>query len=334
MSVASVVSSVPSRAALAGHPAVRAWLKSGAGTGLPDVIEPLKESKKSRVYRLRGARLGPGSVIAKRCSRRTAMLELAVHGRVLPCVGLDTLNLYGVVEDDRPDAVWLLLEDAHEPTYDASATAHRVFAGRWVAALHTFTPDQGDGLDFPNVDADEFRRRLRLLIETLRRDGDTGAVDPPDREFLSRLVGRCEGLESQWAAIEVICTSLPTVLVHGDLSEKHLRWRQSRLAKQGLVALDWETSGWGPPSVDLAQRVGQAASPDIDAYAHHARSHGAPLARSDVDVAVEVGTLLRALSSLRWESLRLQYAWAAASIPVLRAADERLGEAMRALGLT
>src|SRR5438309_2124780 len=65
--------------------------------------------------------------------------------------------------------------------------------------------------------------------------------------ILQRLIDR---LHSRWDSICGVCGNAPRTLVHGDLSGKNLRLCKTDAGPQ-IVALDWETAGWGLPAADL-----------------------------------------------------------------------------------
>src|SRR5437773_1698254 len=81
------------------HPAVIAWRKVAPDHGAPDRITKLKETRRSRVYRLHGAGPGGAPVIAKLGTLAGAAIERTIYEDVLPTLPVTALRLYGLLED-------------------------------------------------------------------------------------------------------------------------------------------------------------------------------------------------------------------------------------------
>src|SRR5260370_41347030 len=91
------------------HPAVIAWHKVAPDHGAPDRITKLKETRRSRGYRLHGAGPAGAPVIAKLGSAAGAAIEGTIYNDVLTTLPGTALRLYGLLEDR--EGHWLFLED-------------------------------------------------------------------------------------------------------------------------------------------------------------------------------------------------------------------------------
>src|SRR5260370_12582262 len=76
------------------HMAAIAWRKVGPDHGAPDRITKLKETRRSRVYRLHGAGPRGAPVIAKLCTSAGVAIERAIYEDVLPNLPVTALRFY------------------------------------------------------------------------------------------------------------------------------------------------------------------------------------------------------------------------------------------------
>src|SRR5262249_23271163 len=113
------------------HPAVRAWCDLHPLRTTPDEIAVLKDRKDSNVYRLSGGGRGGSNVIAKRCSRESALKERTIYERVLPHLPCPTLWYYGLQEEEGSEFCWVFVEDAAGEQYRPNTKEHCVLAAQW-----------------------------------------------------------------------------------------------------------------------------------------------------------------------------------------------------------
>ncbi len=99
------------------HPAAIAWRKVAPDHGAPDRITKLKETRRSRVYRLHGAGPRGAPVIAKLCTSAGVAIERAIYEDVLPNLPVTALRFYGLLEDS--EGHWLFLEDSGSQKYSS-----------------------------------------------------------------------------------------------------------------------------------------------------------------------------------------------------------------------
>jgi aminoglycoside phosphotransferase (APT) family kinase protein len=126
---------------------------------------------------------------------------------------------------------------------------------------------------------------------------------------LQRLI---EKMESRWGSICAVCAIAPRTLVHGDFSRKNLRLRKTARSAE-IVALDWETAGWGPPAGDLPHspvRRSPADKPNaasrwngtvpLEHYAACAGRRWSGQRARDLERLARVGTIFRLVAGIRW----------------------------------
>jgi len=291
------------RSALKGHPAVQAWCQLYPDAE-PVQIAPLRVRKrKSNVYRLEGVGRAGTGVIAKRCSKATALVERAVYEELLPGLPVPSLHYYGFVEEAAADGCWLFMEQASGADYSNLLPAHRDRAGGWLALLHTTAAAAQPGQHLTDGGPGRSLQRLGALRETMRRHLDNPVLSPADVGFLETTLARLDDLAAHWDRLEEICRGVPPTLVHGDFNGRNIR-----LATTGsdptIVVFDWEEAGWGVPAIDLAQQMvpsGQlSANPDIPAYWSTARERWPALSLDACWRLAYCGTVFRALAAMSW----------------------------------
>jgi aminoglycoside phosphotransferase (APT) family kinase protein len=132
---------------------------------------------------------------------------------------------------------------------------------------------------------------------------------------LQRLINR---LDSRWDSICAVCANAPRTLVHGDLSGKNLRLRKTDAGPQ-IVALDWETAGWGPPAADLPSLPTRAQRPlkpgklphwdgtvPLGVYAAGASGLWRDVSVPDLERLTHIGTVFCAVAGARWSAEQLR----------------------------
>jgi phosphotransferase family enzyme len=319
--------------------ALRAWNQLWPIKARPRRIEELRREKKTAAYRIFG--LGPrgSAVIAKRSESESAAVERIIYEEILPHLSVQTLRYYGQVIERGGAYTWTFLEDAGEERYSARISKHRVAAARWLGLAHaTFTrfpmctslPDRG-----PRAYLQEMCSTGKAIGKNLTNP----ALTSGDLSILRALLSEFETLESRWRVIEAVCRQLPGSLVHGDLAEKNLRLRELKDDRL-LLPFDWETAGWGPPAVDIAQFILDSASPDLGAYLSIVRDFWPGVNAEDLRNVARIGAIFRLINAITWEHLGIVHQlWAErgiafecarASVAELRRYKVSLARAVRA----
>ncbi len=247
------------------HRAVQAWRQFGNQYAELHSIQILKHHPKTAVYRLTGPSSVAPTLIAKRCYTRTAEVEQLVYQRLLPQLALPALRCYGFIREPAGDYSWLFLEDALGLEYSSLCDAHRVLAGKWLAALDWAALDCGRLPGLPDRDCGYYRDELRLVAASIQQLLTNPVVPAEDLPVLRIVASQCDVIETHWDDIEEWCGGFPRTIVHGDLVAKNVRVYSTPLST-ALLVFDWEVAGWGVPATDLAQSIGWTVSPNLIAY--------------------------------------------------------------------
>jgi ATP-binding cassette subfamily B protein len=327
------------------HPAVQAWCRLRPDCAVPDRITPAKvKAGRARsnltVFRLEGAGVDGGAVIAKWCKRRDGAVERTAYERILPQVSLPGPRFYGAVEDpsDDPakDVCWLFIGEIFGDKYDMLRADHRVAAARWLGTLHSEASAAAGLEDLPDAGPGRYRALLSGTGERIRAHLDNPTFSAADVAFLDGLVARFDVLEEHWERLESAATGLPPTLLHGDFNGKNLRVQESPEGPR-ILAFDYEDAGRGVPCVDLAQVVTSSsrisASPDLPTYVSAVRERWPACNLADVERLATCGAVFRALAVISWDTHHLAHDWANAFVPSLQAYDAELAHALDQLGL-
>ncbi|PRP90349.1 putative glycosyltransferase EpsH [Enhygromyxa salina] len=314
------------------HPAATAWARISAKPvrAVAPIREPRPFSRNSAIYRLCGAGVSGGDVIAKHASRPVFEIERVAHEQVLPRLAVPRIQLYGAVESNRDG--WLFLEDAGERAFDDD---HGGVVATWLGRFHVAAAAASAtaGWPLPSQHASRFRTRLEVALERVHDALDQPRVADEDRRKLRRLVSLSDALLARWAELAGLADAMPTTLVHGDLAAKNGRLRTSSAGLE-LVMLDWEMAGYGSPAIDLGALWYAYADPRPLILGPYAAEVGRAWGCSDADIerATLAGRALRIVAAIEWASVSLPYPPVARSVRKLRRHVGRLEQLMTDLG--
>ena len=295
------------------HPAVAAWTRVSGHVGMPERVDVLKDTDRTKIYRL--VRAGPGgsNVIAKQRASGSLAEEQVIHLAVHPRLAARTLKCYGFDEPDGATPCTLFLEDAGDEPYDGSDPTHRALAGGWLAAFHTVaagTPLGAEANALAERGSAYYLAELQAGRGVIEENLHTHPAELAEtlREVLSCL----DRVEGSWHKVAQMVAPAPRTLVHADLKPNNVRL----LAEDGahdpaVLVLDWEYAGWGPPAVDLAQpppgSEGLALGVDLDSYAAAVAGAWPELGRGAIDELAFAGTVFRASVAVSWAAASLKY---------------------------
>jgi len=311
---------------LAWHPAVVAWRGLAQEPPDPEQIEVLRQGKKSATYRLVGAGPDGAAVIAQRSQIPKALLERTVYEQILPHLPVTSPGYYGFREDS-PQFAWLFLEDVGDERYSATDPAHLALAGRWVALMHTAATRVAAARRLPDGGPRRYLDHLREGRRTIHAHLANPALTAADVRALRLLVADLDRVERGWVRIERACTGVPATLVHGDFQRKNTYIRNGASGPE-LLAIDWETAGWGVPAVDLT-RI------DLPTYWSVLRRWWPTVRLEDVRRLASVGRVFLQLAAIHWVSPELAYdtpPYLSRPLSWLRVLHGRLADGLRELG--
>jgi hypothetical protein len=314
------------------HPAVQAWSQVASTRQLPTGIQTLKAAKsKSSVYRLEGLREDGGAVIAKRCRAQVAGVERSVYESVLPRLPVPTLKYYGFLPEQAGVYAWLFVEDAGDIAYDPLLQEHRCLAARWLATLHLAARDLVDKVDLPSRGPESYLEQTTAVRQAIYDSRPNPLLSGEDRQVLEQIDQVLAQIEASREAVQAVCAGIPRTLVHGDFVGKNIRLRpRNDGANPEFFALDWETSGWGVPAIDLCRFVGVPAMPDLQTYCSVLRAGGDDLDSARVEELAALGGVFRMVSAMFWASMRLSQPWIGKCMVWMRSYHESMLPALSA----
>jgi Phosphotransferase enzyme family len=298
-----MVSQKPPQALLLGkltwHPAVRAWSGFADSPPEPESLEVLRKGRKAATYRLVGAGLDGGSIIAQRAPLARAIVDRTVYEQILPRLPVTAPRYYGYSEDGG-DFVWLFFEDVGRERFSKTEPTHRALATQWVGAMHTGAAGLAAARSLPDGGPPRYLNHLRVGRETIRAHVANPALPPADATTLHGLAADLDALERAWPSIELACTGMPPTLTHSDIQRKNLYVRNGTSGLE-LFVIDWEMAGWGVPAADLPLL-------DLATYWSVVRAAWPGVRREDVERIAAVGRIFQQLAAIRWVSPSLAHA--------------------------
>ena len=132
-----------------------------------------------------------------------------------------------------------------------------------------------------------------------------------------------------------LCARAPRSVVHGDFVTRNLRVRSAD-HEHRLLAVDWETAGWGCPVSDLAQSPDPDsrswARVDMDEYWSVVRGRWNDVDHATVLEWAVCATVVRCVSVVAWDAPLLLSDWPTDRIVNMAYYDDWLARATDAAG--
>jgi ATP-binding cassette subfamily B protein len=303
------------------HPVVGAWNAIAPAGMRVDRVDLLRAKKRVQIYRLALAD-GTTSVIAKRRLSETLLVERTIYESVLPRLPLAGLRYFGFIGDQEEEFAWLFIEDAGDKRL--SLARHRRLVARWLGTLHGSAAALDLASSLPDRGPDHYLRHLRASHMMIVDNFDNPVLRPDDRDMLRSLASTCERIESGWSRVEAICSDQPRTLVHGDLADKHLRFRRDD-TRPAIVAFDWEWSGWGVPAADIHLLFPGATQRHLSDYRSALSEYVDRLDDDELQALVLVGKGFRLLATVHWASSYLPHSRPEEGLEALYEYEQALG---------
>lgn len=304
---------------VAEHPAVVAWSKASPDGPSPVAVTPLKpqikSSQKSGVYRLHGvgSRVS-GDVVAKRCLRATAAVELEVCREILPRLPVSRLEYFATL-DEGPAVgfTWLFMQDAGD---DTCLPEDLRDVALWLAHVHGAATELSTreasvlgegGVERYRAHLEHAREKV-LAVLCQWRSGQSPPTSPDAYSVLHEMLRLLDRVEDGWQRVCEFAALIPRTLAHGDFVKKNVRVGHVDLGR-GVVALDWETAGWGSPAADLASLSnmypGGQRDEVLTAYASALQQRWPAMRVEDIRRTAQTGAVFRRLAAVDWACLSL-----------------------------
>jgi hypothetical protein len=222
--------------------------------------------------------------------------------------------------------------------------------GEWLARLHGGAAPVSAEASLSDRGPDHYLGLLPTARTGLTAAHAVATQSGHDCRLKHPVVSALDRRESRWERVSAACKAWPRTLVHADFTRKHVRLRQRDIGVQ-VLALDWETAGWGPPAADLAgvpwglsrDRVPSQAPAagesdtqwygpvSLDVYASVIASFWPGVGRSEVERLSRVGSIFRVIDATCWASHRVECGGIDKGMGSLRAYADDLVQAMAAL---
>lgn len=281
-----------------------AWRSLGGKE--PTGVQLLFGRNPRTVYRLLHAGVDGEPVIAKRYRVAKNEFESLLYREVLPLLPVTTPRFYGDV-DAGDGSIWIFLEDVGSERFSADDRDHQTLAAHWLATLHVAAAEVLGRERLPDRGSPYYRTHLEtgrgLIVNNLMNP----ALGPHDIALLGSVLTLYETVERRWQELEELCAASPSTLIHGDFRRKNLFVRTGPSGLQ-LVAIDWETAGWGTPAVDLApMRHRFAPQLDIEAYCRIVRRRWRKFDLPQAYRLMWLGLIFRRLAAMEWAAVNLRF---------------------------
>lgn len=304
----SELATAGSAAAEPEHPAVVAWRTLGSDRKAPSGVEALHAKNPDRrcVYRLLWTTGSHEPVIAKRYRAEDGRVERMLYREVLPRLPVDTPRCYGELEAGD-GWVWIFLEDVGGQRFSPADPAHRTLAASWLGGLHTAAAGQAAVERLRHRGPPHYRAHLEAGRRLIRDNLGNPALRPAGVGLLRSVLALYEALEERWHALEEVCAPAPRTLVHGDFRPKNAYVRDGERGSR-LLAIDWETAGWGVPAADLApQRHRYLPQVDLETYCRVVRERWSGFDMRVARRLMWVGLIFRRLAAIEWAAVSLVF---------------------------
>jgi aminoglycoside phosphotransferase (APT) family kinase protein len=248
-----------------------------APPGLDDVVGPIvwvrsvETKAKSRVMVLG---LPDGAIVAKQADARHLKRERRIYQDVLPPLGIRAPRVMGWVETHGDP--WLLVEHIDGVPPDLASASDRAAVSRWVARLHATgrAAERTIPARIGRVGPSERIEQLEVLMRAQIASG-------VDR---TRELEACITMKRLLPRVLASAGRLEPALTHGDLAEQNLL-----MARDGVVAFDWDKAAVACPAIDLWLV-------DTAVYCDERRRRGAPVEEEVLLQAATAGKVLAALA--------------------------------------
>lgn len=287
------------------HPAVCAWNRFRPNLIHATGVAILKKRSKTAIYKVDGVGSYGSPVVAKLCRRHVAAHERTVYEQILSHLPVSYPLYYGSIKESD-DHDWLFLEYVEGEQYSRSRADHAALVAKWLGLLHSASaqivgavqlPDRGPHYHLTRLR--ETRNKLQVVLGQLKLRAE-------ELEVIESVVSQCNFIESRWDCVEQWCDGMPRTFIHGDFKPRNVVIRTG-LEGPEVLAFDWEASGWGVPTADLAYV-------DLAAYHDVVKRRWPNVTVEDVRIMKVTGRIFRGIEEFRWESERFDPRWEASTI--------------------
>jgi len=300
------------------HPAVLAWKRFQPDSRSAAAVSLLKKRSKTAIYKMDGVGPRGSSVVAKLCRWHLAAHERTIYQQILSRLPVSHPLYYGFIKESE-DHDWLFLEYIEGEQYSRSRDDHTVLVARWLGLLHSTAAQIAHTAQLPDRGPEYHLIHLREARDNLQRNRKLLKLPAAELAVIEEVISQCDFLEWRWDHIQQLCDRMPRTLIHGDFKPRNVLIRPDG-GESSVFPFDWEASGWGVPTGDLAYV-------DIASYLEASAPRWPHLTVVDVRIMKAIGRIFRGLEEFRWESEKFDPRWEASTIK-LNYYRERMSEAI------
>lgn len=254
-------------------------------------------------------------LIAKLNEMDGALMEYFIYTNILPDLGLDALECFGMVEDESKEFAWIFMEHAGHHRYNADIGEHVRLATEWLSVLHG-SQIRPELIKYFEACGDQhYAASLTGALRYIESGMANPVLSSEQLKNLAYTLRLLEMVEKKWTVVMEMCSAVPQCLIHGDFLSKNLRIDDGGEAYR-LKVLDWDAACLGFPFLDIAE----ALLPTSGWQSFHPEHDLSSYINSSVDwwPGINVGTLHRligigqifwALECIYGDGSGLNYNW-------------------------
>lgn len=254
-------------------------------------------------------------LIAKLNELDGALMEHLIYTRILPDLGLNALECFGMIEDESKEFAWIFMEHAGHNRYNAAISEHVKLATEWLSVLHG-SHIRPELLKFFDECGDQ---HYAASLSGARNYIESGMSNPvlssEQQQNLSYTLRLLDMLEKKWTAITEMCSTVPLCLIHGDFLSKNMRI-DSGGKKYRLKVMDWDAACWGFPFLDIAEALlptsdWESTPPkhDMSLYIDSSSGWWPGINERTLNLMLGIGQIFWALECIYGDAEGLEYSW-------------------------
>ncbi|NND03125.1 MAG: phosphotransferase, partial [Acidimicrobiia bacterium] len=162
-----------------------------------------------------------------------------------------------------------------------------------------------------------YRDWVEETASVLARSRSNPALSQADGELVAGIEPLFEQILTRWEILGKQYESMPKAFVHGDFVAKNMVVVTESPPPHVLV-FDWGEAHWGPTAIDLFDT-------DLGDYGAALRQLDVEISRPALERSQSLGLLLRLIMAVRWDSARLETAYAEKAISHMESYSHALG---------
>lgn len=254
-------------------------------------------------------------LIAKLNEMDGALMEHVIYTNILPGLGLNALECFGMVEDESNEFAWIFMEHAGHNRYNAYIGEHVKLATEWLSVLHG-SQIRPELLKFFEECSDQhYAASLKGARSYIEGSMYNPVLSSGQQETLSYTLGLLDIVEKKWTVVREMCSTVPKCLIHGDFLSKNLRIDNGGEAYR-LKVIDWDAACLGFPFLDIAEallptsdQVSSHPKHDMSSYITSSTDWWPGINERTLKRMLGIGQIFWALDCIYGDAEGLKYNW-------------------------